>query len=141
MQNMHSRNLHDPGEHHPARLPLCLEDGAGRPSAFVARNTFPQLPIRKIVSEEEADAFAKERGGRFPDPQFSPRLQLSEPGSKAKAVLVGDAIHAFPPDLGQGVNSALEDVVEFENSLDKRMSGDLGHKTEKERHISEALAT
>jgi 2-polyprenyl-6-methoxyphenol hydroxylase-like FAD-dependent oxidoreductase len=33
-------------------------------------------------------------------------------------LLLGDALHAFPPDLGQGVNSGLEDVVELNNCLD-----------------------
>lgn len=31
----------------------------------------------------------------------------------------GDAIHAFPPDLGAGVNSAFEDVMDFIFSLDR----------------------
>lgn len=31
----------------------------------------------------------------------------------------GDAIHAFPPDLGAGVNSAFEDVLDFTFSLDR----------------------
>jgi 2-polyprenyl-6-methoxyphenol hydroxylase-like FAD-dependent oxidoreductase len=33
--------------------------------------------------------------------------------------LVGDAIHAFPPDIGQGVNAGLMDVV----CLDRALSG------------------
>ena len=31
--------------------------------------------------------------------------------------MLGDAIHAFPPDLGQGVNSALEDVLVLVDAL------------------------
>jgi 2-polyprenyl-6-methoxyphenol hydroxylase-like FAD-dependent oxidoreductase len=34
-------------------------------------------------------------------------------------VLVGDAVHAFPPDLGQGVNSALEDVFALHRALER----------------------
>lgn len=40
--------------------------------------------------------------------------------------MLGDAIHAFPPDLGQGVNSALEDVVVFIEAL--RAKGALPQK-------------
>ena len=34
-------------------------------------------------------------------------------------VLLGDAVHCFPPDIGQGVNSALEDVYVLNESLAK----------------------
>ena len=34
-------------------------------------------------------------------------------------LLLGDAIHCFPPDLGQGVNSALEDVYVLNETLSK----------------------
>eukprot|EP01038_Epipyxis_sp_PR26KG_P010674 gene10674-14335_t len=37
-------------------------------------------------------------------------------GSSA-AVLIGDSAHSFPPDLGQGVNSALEDVVYLDRAF------------------------
>lgn len=76
---------------------------------------FPQLPIRQIISIEEADRFAKSNGGVFPMPQFCPGLHYllkQEPSETIQAgiVLLGDAIHCFPPDIGQGVNAALEDV-------------------------------
>lgn len=77
--------------------------------------TFPQLPIRQIVPIEEVDRFAKSRGGVFPIPQFSTGLSyLLQPETsdqiRAGVLLLGDAIHCFPPDIGQGVNAALEDV-------------------------------
>jgi kynurenine 3-monooxygenase len=72
---------------------------------------FPQLPIREIIAPEEADRFAKSEGGYFPIPQYcSGFYYLLKPDNATGVVLVGDAIHCFPPDIGQGVNSALEDV-------------------------------
>lgn len=86
------------------------------------RATFPQLPVDDVVSADEAAAFAAGAPGAFPAPCYSPRQQLLLP--KAGVVLVGDAIHAFPPDIGQGVNSALSDVVMLGEALDGADGGD-----------------
>ena len=80
--------------------------------------SFPQLPIDKIVSSQEAERFAKSEGGSFPIPQYCNGF-YSKLNDEAFIVLLGDAIHSFPPDLGQGVNSALEDVCTLNEALEK----------------------
>lgn len=84
---------------------------------------FPQLSVRQIVSPEECDRFVKSEGGYFPEPQFCFGLYFLLGQEQAKdrsttgVVLLGDAIHCFPPDIGQGVNSALEDVCILNEAL------------------------
>eukprot|EP01025_Chloroclados_australasicus_P040732 TRINITY_DN4270_c0_g1_i11.p1 TRINITY_DN4270_c0_g1~~TRINITY_DN4270_c0_g1_i11.p1 ORF type:complete len:478 (-),score=41.01 TRINITY_DN4270_c0_g1_i11:348-1739(-) len=78
---------------------------------------FPQLNIREEVSVEELDRFAKSEGGRFPTPSYSngAQLQFGESG----VVILGDALHFSPPNLGQGLNSAFEDVLVLQKALDE----------------------
>lgn len=76
---------------------------------------FPQLPLHQVVSIKEVDRFAASVGGAFPVPQFCAGLHsllqhLEEPTTASGVLLLGDAVHSFPPDIGQGVNAALEDV-------------------------------
>ncbi|MGB6298920.1 MAG: NAD(P)/FAD-dependent oxidoreductase [Rivularia sp. (in: cyanobacteria)] len=80
--------------------------------------SFPQLPINKIVSSQEAQRFAETEGGKFPIPQYCEGF-YSKLNEKSFIILLGDAIHSFPPDLGQGVNSALEDVCTLNDALKK----------------------
>ena len=84
---------------------------------------FPQLPISQIVSPEEAERFAQSEGGKFPTPQYCSGLYfIGGSIGSASVVLLGDAIHCFPPDIGQGVNSALEDVFVLHEALSKSNS-------------------
>lgn len=84
---------------------------------FLAK-AFPQLPISEILSPEEVARFAESKGGSFPNPQYCAGLHFLLAGDiPPGVVLLGDAIHCFPPDTGQGVNSALEDVCVLYEAL------------------------
>lgn len=87
-------------------------------------HAFPQLPLQQIVSPEEADRFAKSSGGSFPIPQFCSGLHylLSNAETASGVLLLGDAVHCFPPDIGQGVNSALEDVFVLNQVLEENQN-------------------
>ncbi|MGB3190477.1 MAG: NAD(P)/FAD-dependent oxidoreductase [Limnoraphis sp.] len=94
-----------------------IEDGE-QLSKFL-ETAFPQLPIPEIVSPEESERFAKSEGGFFPIPQYCSGLHwlVSAKNYSSGVVLLGDAVHCFPPDIGQGVNSALEDVCILNQAL------------------------
>lgn len=80
-------------------------------------DSLPQIPVRKILDEEEAGRFARSEGGRFPMPQYVERFVRVSGDGRSGVALVGDALHAFPPDLGQGVNSGLEDVMVLRDQM------------------------
>jgi 2-polyprenyl-6-methoxyphenol hydroxylase-like FAD-dependent oxidoreductase len=97
---------------------------SGKEVCDFLEKAFPQLPLRQILSPEECDRFAKSEGGYFPEPQYCSGLyflprhkQADKDRSTTGVVLLGDAIHCFPPDIGQGVNSALEDVCILNEAL------------------------
>jgi len=78
---------------------------------------FPRFDWDKYVSDEEWERFSKAEGTTFPNCQYSPGLQITSPDGKSGVVLVGDAAHAFPPDIGQGINAGLCDVVALDRAL------------------------
>lgn len=70
------------------------------------------------------EEFAADRGGRFPQPQHCRSAHHFEAPQVARAegtavALAGDALHSFPPDLGLGVNAALQDVDALVSSLER----------------------
>ncbi len=84
-------------------------------------DAFPQLDMRALVSREEAADFVSFEPGSFPASQYARHLvaRLGEGDDAAHVVLLGDAAHAFPPDLGLGVNSALQDLTVLMRHMDE----------------------
>lgn len=74
------------------------------------------------MEKEEFERFATTEGLQLPPCQYSPEIYSVSRDSQAAVILVGDAVHTFPPDLGEGVNSGLEDVMVSPVVLD----GELG---------------
>jgi len=98
---------------------------------------FPQVDFDNVVSEEVFEDFLDTQPGQFPVPQYcrSHYGHIESPSGNLPVLLIGDAIHAFPPDLGMGVNSALEDLWiwnkyldEFENDIDASVSAFEKHR-------------
>jgi 2-polyprenyl-6-methoxyphenol hydroxylase-like FAD-dependent oxidoreductase len=85
------------------------------------KQAFPQISLEQIISPEEIARFAASEGGTFPIPQYCSRLYQiwgqPQANQGTAVILLGDAVHCFPPDIGQGVNSALEDVYLFQETL------------------------
>jgi kynurenine 3-monooxygenase len=86
------------------------------------QEAFPRFDFSSessLVDQAEFDRFAETEGLRLPPCQYCPELYISSPTQEAGVVLVGDSVHTFPPDLGEGVNSGLEDVVVLDECLKK----------------------
>lgn len=82
---------------------------------FVA--AFPRLQWDDLVDNVEWERFATAKGTSFPYCQHSKGVAVSSLNGNAGVVLVGDAAHAFPPDIGQGINAGLTDVVALDRAL------------------------
>ena len=92
-----------------------LKDGKSMKTWF--EKAFPRMKFDGMISDEEWERFAKAEGTRFPHCQYSKGMSVWDKSGNAGVALVGDAIHAFPPDIGQGVNAGLMDVVCLHRAL------------------------
>lgn len=82
-------------------------------------DSFPQLSFSgkiSVIEKGEFSRFANSPGTVFPHPQHAKRLKTTA-SPNSGVVLIGDAAHAFPPDIAQGLNAALVDVLELESAL------------------------
>jgi 2-polyprenyl-6-methoxyphenol hydroxylase-like FAD-dependent oxidoreductase len=111
-QEPRSANIIRPADH-----PIWTLKTAESLYTFLEKS-FPQLDIRAVISADQADAFVRIEPGRFPVPQYARHLHQSLGASTMQVLLIGDAAHAFPPDLGMGVNSALEDLFHLAGHLE-----------------------
>lgn len=84
-------------------------------------DSFPQLDLRNLVPPDEALDFVKLEAGAFPAPQYARHLRacIGPDERQVEVLLAGDAAHAFPPDLGLGVNAALQDLTVLAKKLEK----------------------
>ena len=96
-----------------------IHDGPAMQAYF--QEAYPRFDFvsDKLISAQEWERFAKAKGTKFPHCQYSEGLAVWDGTGTCGVALVGDACHAFPPDIGQGVNAGLCDVV----SLDRALKG------------------
>jgi kynurenine 3-monooxygenase len=83
--------------------------------AWMAR-AFPRLDWNVLVDDIEWERFATAKGTTFPYCQrsngglavhSSSSNSNSNSNNECGVVLVGDAAHAFPPDIGQGTRNTV----------------------------------
>lgn len=93
-----------------------LRTGEAVRSFFV--RLYPRLAaLFDEIPADEWTRFAEAEGTTFPPCARSPGLVVTSGDGGCGIVLVGDAAHCFPPDLGQGVNSGLDDVRALGHAL------------------------
>lgn len=109
-------------------LPFAGKAGESRPIAFSQPSShpyhnfkspeelyryldeeFPQMEARKRLSAASASAWCTGKGSTFPSARWCNKASTWIGG--AGVALLGDSLHCFPPDLGQGVNAGMSDIM------------------------------
>ena len=83
------------------------------------QKSFPRFAWDTIIPDDaEWERFAQAKGTSYPAAQYCPGIAVSSPTNpQVGVVLLGDATHAFAPDIGQGINAGLNDVVALDRCL------------------------
>lgn len=118
-----------------------INNGANMKEWF--QKAFPRIDFDKMITNEEWQRFATALGTRFPYCQYSPGSAVASPGGDTGIALIGDACHAFPPDIGQGINAGLDDVLALHRALEGRdiSTNKSIHETKKPKNLSDAVLT
>ena len=101
---------------------IIKKDDGGKSVKEFFQKAHPRYDWDTIVADDEWAIFAATEGSRFPPCQYSPELYVASKASGASTsgvVLIGDALHSFPPDTGQGVNAAFCDVMALKASFEE----------------------
>ena len=95
----------------PKEQPAVIESGSDEEIQAVLRKDFPQLGI---VTLQQVGQLSAQR------PSSAKLIRCNRYHDEhANVMLIGDAAHSTGGTLGQGANSALLDVVAFDQALDK----------------------
>jgi len=130
---------------HPRSVNLIREadhvlwsiDDADQLLAFLD-DAFPQLDIPSLVSRQEAEDFVQLTPGQFPEPQYARNIHAKL--GATQLLLIGDSAHAFPPDLGLGVNAAFNDLEQLSVALEAQHSLETAIEQYAEAHQPEMQA-
>ena len=131
---------------------IKTDDGGRSVKAFFQK-AHPRFDWNKIVDDKEWELFAAAKGTTFPHCQYAPSMYVSSKMNSvggddggAGVAIIGDALHAFPPDNGQGVNIAFCDAMALGKSFEDAAVAQTAPttktptaKTETETFVSRAL--
>ena len=91
--------------------------GTGPEMQEYFQQAFPRIDFSVAVTDDEWEQFAASDGIWFPKSQLCSGMYMASPCKRSGIVLLGDAIHEIEPNMGEGLNAALEDVAVLDDAL------------------------